>query len=141
MLAPLLLFRTDRTVCRFHNLFPDSSTFPLENVKLRYPALGCGLNFQLVSKEENVQSDCGLLPTGRSKGTEHLPRFTGSLHQGVKLPGLWTLHSVEQLTPSQATSTRECTTLQEDPPAYPAERLEPNISTEYQKRSHPPRHC
>lgn len=28
MLASLPLFRTDRTVCRFHNLFPDSSTFP-----------------------------------------------------------------------------------------------------------------
>lgn len=109
---------------------------PLENVKLRSPALGCGLNLQLVSKEQKVERVAADgFQQEDQKALKHLPCFTGSLHQGVKLPGLWTLRSVEKLTPPQATSTRECTTLQEDPPAYPAGGLEPNILTEYQKKS------
>lgn len=144
MLASLL-FRTDRTVCRFHNLFPDSSTFPLNTWNLVPLLLNVGWPYSLFLKNRMWrQRDSERLPKGKSKGTEAPPWSPGSLDLEVKPPGLmgtllcgethrenWGLQGPQEmhhhrrgLEPNISTSVQEETLI-----------LNPNPSTQFEKTS------
>lgn len=121
VLASLLLFRAVRTVCRLHNLFPDSSTFPSWKRGAQFTCSCVGVELTACFWGlECGETDKKRFPKGESKGTEAsaLTHWsTWSEGEAARSYGHSTLcrDSQGQVRSPHATSTRKRTTFQEDP--------------------------